>query len=179
MKTFMEKKQGLVLVYTGNGKGKTTAALGLALRAIGHGAQVFMVQFKKGNPHYGEIKAIHKYLPTFSVIQAGKNRMCEGHLDEDNVSVVQEGFEVGREALLSSKYDLCIFDEINVVMDHGLLPVTTVLKMLDDRPPHVDIVLTGRNAPQEIMERADLISEVKEIKHHYKSGIKARIGMEF
>lgn len=175
----MEKKKGLVLVYTGKGKGKTTAALGLALRAIGHGAKVFMVQFKKGDPSYGEIQAIRKYLPTFFVFQAGKNRMYEGKLKEDDVTVTMDGFAIGKEALISGKYDLCIFDEINVVMDYGLLPVSAVLRMLDDRPPHVDIVLTGRNAPQEIMERADLVSEVREIKHHYKSGIKARMGMEF
>ncbi len=175
----MEKKKGLVLVYTGEGKGKTTAALGLALRAIGHGAKVFMVQFKKGDPSYGEIQAIRKYLPTFSVFQAGKNRMCEGKLKEDDVTVTLDGFTVAREALISGKYDLCIFDEINVVMDYGLLPVTAVLKMLEERPPHVDIVITGRNAPPEILEQADMVSEVREIKHHFKSGIKARVGMEF
>lgn len=175
----MEKKNGLVLVYTGKGKGKTTAALGLALRAIGHGARVFMVQFKKGDPHYGEILAIRKYLPTFSVYQAGKNRMYEGMLKEDNPAVTRDGFQTGKEALLSGKYDLCIFDEINVVMDYGLLPVSDVLEMLAQRPAHVDVVLTGRNAPPEIMAAADMASEVIEIKHHLKNGIKARPGMEF
>ncbi len=175
----MEKKKGLVLVYTGKGKGKTTAALGLALRAIGHGARVFMVQFKKGDPSYGEIQAIRKYLPNFSVFQAGKNRMYEGQLKEDELTVTTDGFTIGKEALHSGKYDLCIFDEINVAMDYELLPVSAVLEMLDNKPSHVDVVLTGRNAPQEIMDRADLVSEVREVKHHYKSGVKARIGMEF
>ena len=175
----MEKKNGLVLVYTGKGKGKTTAALGLALRAIGHGARVFMVQFKKGDPSYGEIQAIRKYLPTFSFFQAGKNRMYEGKLRDDDRTVTLEGFMIGKEALHSGKYDLCIFDEINVVMDYDLLPVSDVLEMLDKKPPHVDVVLTGRNAPAEILERADMVSEVQAVKHHYKKGIKARVGMEF
>ncbi|MEW5921314.1 MAG: cob(I)yrinic acid a,c-diamide adenosyltransferase [Bacillota bacterium] len=175
----MEKKKGLVLVYTGKGKGKTTAALGLALRAIGHGARVFMVQFKKGDPNYGEIQAIRKYLPTFSVFQAGKNKMYEGILKEDDLTVTRDGFQIGKEALFSGKYNLCIFDEINVIMDYGLLPVSDVLEMLAQRPAHVDVVLTGRNAPAEIMETADLVSEVKEIKHHFKAGIKARPGIEF
>ncbi len=175
----MEKKKGLVLVYTGKGKGKTTAALGLALRAIGHGARVFMVQFKKGDPNYGEIQAIRKYLPNFTVYQAGKNKMCKGVLKDDDPAVTQEGFQTGKEALFSGQYDLCIFDEINVVMDYGLLPVADVLAMLAERPSHVDVIFTGRNAPREIIEVADLVSEVKEIKHHLKNGIKARAGMEF
>lgn len=175
----MEQKKGLVLVYTGKGKGKTTSALGLALRAIGHGAHVFMVQFRKGDPNYGEIQAIRKYLPTFHVFQSGKNRMYEGKLKEDSLTVTLDGFTIGKEALLSGKYDLCIFDEINVVMDYELLPISSVLKMLDERPPNVDVVLTGRNAPREIIERADMVSEIQEVKHHYKSGVKARQGMEF
>ncbi|HAP32829.1 MAG TPA: cob(I)yrinic acid a,c-diamide adenosyltransferase [Firmicutes bacterium] len=175
----MKNKKGLVLVYTGKGKGKTTAALGLALRAIGHGAHVFMVQFKKGDPHYGEIQAIHKYLPHFTVFQAGKNKMQLGMLKEDDPAIIQEGFQRGKEALCSGQYDLCIFDEINVVIDYRILPVSDVLEMLAGRPAHVDVVLTGRNAPVEIIEAADLVSEVKEIKHHLKNGIKARLGMEY
>lgn len=171
-------EKGLVLVYTGNGKGKTTAALGLALRAIGHGARVFMVQFKKGDPHYGEIQAIRTYLPNFLVFQAGKNRMCEGKLVDDDLSVIQDGFAVGREALYSGKYDLCIFDEINVVLAQGLLPVAVVLEMLANRPGNVDVVLTGRGAPVEIIEAADMVSEIREVKHHFHSGVKARKGME-
>jgi len=175
----MRSENGLVLVYTGNGKGKTTAALGLALRAIGHGARVFMVQFKKGDPNYGEIQAIRRYLPNFTVVQTGKNKMQLGMLKEDDPALTRQGFQRGREALYSGKYDLCIFDEINVVMNYGLLPVSDVLEMLAGRPAHVDVVLTGRNAPVEIIEAADLVSEVKEIKHHLKNGIKARLGMEY
>ncbi|RJX24205.1 MAG: cob(I)yrinic acid a,c-diamide adenosyltransferase [Dethiobacter sp.] len=176
----MEKRKGLVLVYTGNGKGKTTAALGLALRAMGHGCRVFMVQFKKGNPGYGEIQAIYKYLPDFKVVQSGKNKMSpDGVLADDENGVVLDGFNQGKEALCSGEYDLVIFDEINVVMDHGQLAVQEVTEMLSRRPEHVDVVLTGRNAPEEIINLADLVSEVKEIKHHFKAGVKARAGVEF
>ena len=175
----LKTEKGLVLVYTGNGKGKTTAALGLALRAIGHGAKVFMVQFKKGDPHYGEIQTIRSYLPSFLVFQAGKNRMCEGQLKDDSLAVIRDGFNVGEEAMHSGKFDLCIFDEINVVMAQGLLPVADVLAMLACRPGNVDVVLTGRGAPVEIIEAADMVSEIREIKHHFHSGVKARRGMEF
>lgn len=175
----MDGKKGLILVYTGNGKGKTTASLGLALRAIGHGAKVFMVQFKKNDPRYGEIQAIRKYLPGFTVHQAGRHKIEKDRLQQDEPSVVMDGFNRGREALQSGEYDLCIFDEINIVMDQGQLPVTVVLKMLDERPSHVDVVLTGRNAPTAIMERADMVSEVREVKHHYRTGMKARVGMEY
>lgn len=176
----MKTQKGLLLVYTGTGKGKTTAALGLALRALGHGARVFMVQFKKSNPGTGEIKAIQKYLPDFVVVQSGKNKMREdGFLAEDDISVTRDGFARGKAAVLSGEYDLVIFDEINIVMDRGQLPVDEVIEMLSKRPSHVDIVLTGRNAPIEISNLADLVSEVQEIKHHFKTGIKARRGMEF
>jgi cob(I)alamin adenosyltransferase len=176
----LEKRKGLVLVYTGCGKGKTTAALGLALRAIGHGFRVFMVQFKKGNPSYGEIQAISMYLPNFKVLQSGKNKMSpDGALVDDEVSLVLDGFNKGKEALRSGEYDLVIFDEINVVMDHGQLNVQEVVDMLSERPEHVDVVLTGRNAPEEIINIADLVSEVKEVKHHFQAGVKARAGLEF
>ncbi len=175
----MKDKKGIILVYTGKGKGKTTAALGLALRAIGHGAQVFMVQFRKSNPNYGEIQAIRNYLPAFTFFQAGKSKMYEGYLKEDERQITVDGFLLGKEALLSEKFDLVIFDELNIVLDKGLLAKEEVLEMLAKRPPWVDIVLTGRNAPPEIIEAADMASEIKEIKHHYKTGTKARAGMEF
>lgn len=176
----MEKQKGLILVYTGNGKGKTTAALGLALRAIGHGQQIFMIQFKKGNIATGEVKAIRKFLPAFEIVQAGKNIMSpDGVLADDSFDVVQEGFKQGKEALFSGKYDLVIFDEINIVLDRGLLAVRDVVEMLARRPEYVNVVLTGRNAPAEIIAIADLVSEVKEVKHYYRSGVKARTGLEF
>jgi cob(I)alamin adenosyltransferase len=176
----LTKVKGLVLVYTGNGKGKTTAALGLALRAIGHGQRVFMVQFMKSDPGYGEIQAITKYLPAFKVVQSGKNKMLpDGSLINDNLDVIREGFSKGKEALMSGEYDLVIFDEINIVMERGRLAVQEVLEMLTARPERVNVILTGRHAPEEIINFADLVSEVKEIKHPYRQGVKARAGMEF
>jgi len=176
----LEARKGLVLVFTGKGKGKTTAALGLALRAIGHGFRVFMVQFKKGDPGYGEIRAINSYLPHFKVVQCGKNRISStGDLADDEKSVVLEGLRQGKEALQSGAYELVIFDEINVVMDHRQLSVKEVIEVLSHRLPHVDVVLTGRNAPEEIINVADLVSEIKEVKHHFHNGIKARAGVEF
>lgn len=175
----MKQVKGLVLVYTGNGKGKTTAALGLALRASGHDKKILLVQFKKCDPNYGEIRAIHKYLPNIKVIQTGRNRIsADGVLVEDDGNLAWKGFLLGKEELISGKYDMVIFDEINVAVDYGVLPLEEVLKMLSQRPSHVDIILTGRNAHQEIIDAADMVSEVKMIKHHFKAGIKAREGME-
>jgi cob(I)alamin adenosyltransferase len=174
------EKKGLVLVYTGRGKGKTTAALGLALRASGHGARVFMVQFRKNDPKYGEIQAIQKFLPNFTVVQSGQGRqLIRGYLMQEDFNEAWDGFLQGKEALLSGKYDLVIFDEINIALDYGLLPLEEVLQMLTERPAQVDVVLTGRNAPQEIIDAADLVSEVREIKHPYCNGVRARKGMEF
>lgn len=176
----MKDRKGLVVVYTGKGKGKTTAALGLALRASGHGSRIFIVQFRKADPRYGEIQAIQRFLPNVTVVQSGKGKLLiRGYLMQDDVNDAWNAFLQGKEAVLSGCYDLVIFDEINIAMDYGLLPVDEVLQMLAERPPYVDVVLTGRNAPQEIIDAADLVSEVREIKHPFRCGVKARQGMEY
>jgi cob(I)alamin adenosyltransferase len=176
----MEQQKGLVMVNTGDGKGKTTAALGLALRAIGHGARVFMVQFRKSDPSYGEIQAIRKYLPAFTVVQSERSGiMSVKDFTQEDIDDILNVFRKGREAVDSGQYNLVIFDEINSPMSYGLIPVADVLDMLRQRPPQTDILLTGRNAPSEIVDAADLVSEVREIKHHFRSGIKARPGIEF
>lgn len=176
----MEEKKGLVMVYTGNGKGKTTAALGLALRAVGHGARVFMVQFRKSDPGYGEIQAIRKFLPEFTVLQSQRSRITKPtDFSEEDRADAQSVFAAGREALYSGKYDMVIFDEINFAVNMGLLSLEDVLNMLKDRPFGTDVVLTGRGAREELVEVADLVSEVKEIKHHFQNGIKARPGIEY
>lgn len=176
----MSEKRGLVLVYTGNGKGKTTAALGLLLRASGHGAKVFLVQFRKSDPSYGEIQAIDKFLPTVTVVQSKRSRFTVGGVfaEEDFVDA-RDVFEKGKNALLSGNYDLVIFDELNFAVNCGLISLTDVLAMLAGKPAQVDVVLTGRNASEEIMMRADLVSEVREIKHHYQAGIAAQKGVEY
>lgn len=176
----MTEKKGLVMVYTGNGKGKTTAALGLLLRAIGHGAKGFIVQFRKSDPSYGEIQAINKFLPTVAVLQSKRSRLTVGcDFEQEDLDDAREVFEKGKEALLSEEYELVIFDEINFAIDCGLIPLADVLSMLKEKPGQINVVLTGRNAPEEIMKIADLVSEVKEIKHHYKAGIMAQKGIEY
>lgn len=176
----MAEKKGLILVYTGDGKGKTTAALGLALRASGHGAKIFMVQFRKSDPGYGEIQAINKFLPNFTAVQSERSRITgRGGFEQADIDDAVNVFNKGKEALLSGDYDLVIFDEINFAVDFGLLPLDDVLDMLKQRPQRADVVLTGRNAPQAIVALADLVSEVREIKHHYKAGVLAQKGIEF
>ncbi|MCW3489771.1 cob(I)yrinic acid a,c-diamide adenosyltransferase [Dethiobacter alkaliphilus] len=176
----MAEKKGLVMIYTGDGKGKTTAALGLALRASGHGAKIFMVQFRKSDPTYGEIQAINKFLPNATVVQSERSRITgHGGFEQEDFDDAKNVFAKGREALLSGEYDLVIFDEVNFAADYGLIPRDEVVKMLKQRPPQTDVVLTGRNAPAEFVEMADLVSEVREIKHHYRAGIMAQKGIEY
>lgn len=168
------------MVYTGNGKGKTTAALGLALRASGHNANVFIVQFRKSDPSYGEIQAITKFLPTVSVLQSKRSRITgRGGFEQEDLDDAREVFEKGKEALLSGNYNLVIFDEINFAVDYGLIPLDDVVEMLNNKPPQADVVLTGRNAPEAIVNMADLVSEVREIKHHFRAGIMAQKGIEY
>lgn len=169
------------MVYTGNGKGKTTAALGLALRTSGHGKKVFMVQFRKSDPTYGEIQAIRKYLPNITVVQS-KRSTFRGKGGFDPLADVADAKAVlakGRQALRSGDYELVIFDEINYALHNELLNLTDVLTMCQERPQHVNLVLTGRYARQEIIAAADLVSEVSLRKHHYQAGIKAQPGIEF
>lgn len=168
------------MVYTGDGKGKTTAALGLALRASGHNSNVFIVQFRKSDPSYGEIQAINKFLPTVTVVQSKRSRITgRGGFEQEDLDDARDVFEKGKEALLSGDYNLVIFDEINFAIDYGLIPLEDVLDMLEKKPPLADVVLTGRNASEAIVSRADLVSEVKEIKHHYQQGVMAQKGIEY
>lgn len=174
--------RGLVMVYTGNGKGKTTAAFGLALRAIGHGASVYVVQFMKGPDRtYGEVEAARKYLgDLLTVVQCGRDEFVDRQRPSPaDRELAEEGLELARRAMVTGRYQLVILDEISVAVDFGLLSLAGVLALLDDRPPAVDLLLTGRYAPPELVARADLVSEVREIKHHYRRGIPARPGIEF
>lgn len=178
----MERKdrRGLVMVYTGDGKGKTTAALGLALRAIGHGFKVFMVQFMKGD-ETGELTAVERYLAgQMKIVQSGSPAFVNPSSPSDeDLTLAARGLGLARDAILGGEYDLVILDEANVAMDYGLLARAEVIKLIKERPTWVDVVLTGRGAPREIFDLADLVSEVKEIKHHYRQGIEARAGIEF
>ncbi len=169
---------GLVQIYTGNGKGKTTAALGLALRAAGRDKTTLIVQFMK-KWDYGELHSI-KNIPQITIKTFGtKDFVYKGKAKEIDFQEAKKAFAEGVEGVFSKQYDLVIFDELNVALDFGLLKIEEVIDFLKNRPKDVEIVITGRNAPEELMERADLITEMREIKHPFQKGIDARIGIEY
>jgi len=173
---------GLVIVYTGGGTGKTSAALGLVLRAVGYNHKVCMVQFVKGSWHYGELDSAKRLEPEFELVTAGKGFV--GILDdksprEDHVKAANEALMVGKEKILSGKYNVVILDEINYAIDLKLVKLNDVLDVIKSKPPELDLVLTGNHAAEEIIELADLVTEMKEIKHPFKSGIKAKKGIDF
>lgn len=174
------QERGLVMVYTGNGKGKTTAALGQALRAIGHGRKVCVVQFMKGSKNYGELQAAARYLPDLEIVQSG----LETFVDRENpaqidIDLARRGIQAARNAAASGKYQLLILDEINVALDFRLLSLEEVIRFIKEKPPRLDLILTGRGAAQEIIGLANLVSEILEVKHHYSTGVEAREGIEF
>lgn len=170
---------GLVQVYTGSGKGKSTAAVGLGMRAVGHGLRVFMLQFMKGDPEYGELLAL-KSVDGFETLQSGLPTFVKkGEPGAEDLRLAAAGLEKAKEILRAGNHDLVILDEINVAVDYGLLTVDQALELIDLKPPQVELVLTGRYAPAEILERADLVSEMREIRHPYAQGVAARKGIEF
>ena len=175
-------EKGLVIVYTGNGKGKTTAALGMALRASGYEYKICMLQFIKGSWHYGEIDSSKKLEPNFELIQVGKGFV--GIIDdnsprEEHEKYAAEAVKVCREKIFSEKYDIVILDEVNYAINFGLIDVHEIIKIIKEKPSNLDLVLTGNHAKEEIIELADLVTEMKEIKHPFQSGIKAKKGIDF
>ncbi len=175
----MPKRHGTVQVYTGDGKGKTTAALGLALRAVGHGLSVYMLQFMKGSSNYGELTSAAK-LPGFTIEQSGRDEFVDRESPAQvDIDLAVEGLEKARVAVASGDYDIVILDEVNVALDFALISIEDVLSLIETRPPHVELVLTGRSAHPSIVRVADLVSEVLNIKHHYDAGVEAREGIEF
>lgn len=170
---------GLVQVYTGDGKGKTTAAVGLAMRAIGKNLQVFMVQFLKGR-HYGELETARRLSDRFKIVQSGLDTFVKrGEPSQEDLRLAHRGLEIAREAIMSGDYDIVILDEVNVAVDLGVLTVEEVLPLIDDRPEGVELVLTGRGAPEEFLQRADLITEMKNVRHFYDKGVPMREGIEY
>ncbi|MFY9271717.1 MAG: cob(I)yrinic acid a,c-diamide adenosyltransferase [Thermacetogeniaceae bacterium] len=167
--------KGFIQVYTGNGKGKTTAALGLSLRAVCAGKKVFFAQFIKGRK-YSELDA-GNYLKGLQIKQYGGGRFFKEPTDED-IRQANEGLKECEQILASAEYDLVVLDEINVALHYKLFPLERVLKMLDHKNERTEVVLTGRYAPQELIDKADLVTEMKEIKHYYTKGVKARKGIE-
>jgi cob(I)alamin adenosyltransferase len=168
--------KGYMQVYTGDGKGKTTAALGLALRALCAGGRVYFGQFMKGQD-YSELKAAERF-ENLTWARFGAPSFVKGSPSDEDVARARSGLARINEALVSGGYDVVILDEANTAMSCGALSPDEVLEVLSRRPERTEVVLTGRGAPPEIVEAADLVTEMKEIKHYYKSGVEARVGIE-
>jgi cob(I)alamin adenosyltransferase len=172
-------ERGLIQVYTGDGKGKTTAALGLALRAAGHGLRVDIVQFMKGWPDYGELQAI-EWLPTVTIHPFGREEWVHpDHPHPEDYERAAAGLAYASQVMAAGLLDIVVLDEINVALDYGLLDLEVVLQLLDAKPPSLELVLTGRNAHPEVIRRADLVTEMRAVKHPYDRGIGGRQGIEF
>ncbi len=174
----MSLKQGHVQVYTGDGKGKTTASLGLALRAVGRGLKVCMFQFIKGGGRYAEQLAAEKLAPQLTIIQSGRPGWVNTKDITEDRRVAQEAFARAGELLTSGEFDIFICDEINGAVAFGLIDVDQVLELISSKPAQTELVLTGRNAHERVIEAADLVTEMREIKHYYTAGVPARTGIE-
>ena len=175
-------RDGLVIVYTGKGKGKTTAALGIALRATGYKKRICMIQFIKGSWHYGEMDSSKRLEPEFEMVAVGKGFV--GIIDdksprEDHENIAKEAVRVSNEKIRSGEYDIIILDEINYAVNLKLITVEQVLDIIKSKPRTVDLVLTGNYAREEVIEIADLVTEMRVIKHPFQRGIKAKEGIDF
>ena len=175
-------KDGLTIVYTGKGKGKTTAALGIALRAVGYGKKICMIQFIKGSWHYGEMDSSKRLEPEFEMVAVGKGFV--GIIDDktpkaEHEKIANEAIKISIEKIQSGKYDIVILDEINYAINLNLVKIEDVLNLIKSKPSGIDLVLTGNYAKDEIIELADLVTEMKEIKHPFQRGIKAKKGIDF
>lgn len=177
----MHKKleRGLVQVYTGDGKGKTTAAIGLAMRALGNGLKVYMIQFMKGQIFYGELKIAEMYSPDFVIKQCGRPDFVNPKNPEViDIKLAQEALDHAREVINKGNYDIVILDEVNVAVNFGLIKLDDLIDIIRNKPEHVELILTGRYAAKEIIELADLVTEMRAIKHYYDRGVQARVGIE-
>lgn len=174
-------ENGLIIVNTGNGKGKTTAALGLGLRAVGHGMKVLMLQFIKGSWHTGELDAVKRLEPQFRIVQLGQGfvKTRQSEQTEETLENARVSWDYAKKEILSGLYDVIILDEINNMIDYGLLNVDDVVSVLKERPAKLNVVITGRNAHDKIIDLADLVTEMREIKHPFKKGVRAQKGIEF
>jgi cob(I)alamin adenosyltransferase len=171
--------KGRVQIYTGSGKGKTTAALGLALRAAGHHLKVLMIQFLKGGIAYGEIESAKKLTPYLKILPMGRECFVnKKDPDPEDLRWARKGWDLAQKAVYSRKYRIVILDEINVAVNYGLVPRRELISLMERKPEDVELVLTGRYAHPEVIRRADLVTEMKEKKHYYKKGIESRVGIE-
>lgn len=177
----MESRKGLILINTGPGKGKTTAALGTALRAVGCGMKVLMLQFIKGSWHYGELDAVESFGENFVLKQMGRGFVKIGGAESDpeDVRMVEEAWTEARKAILSGEWDLVILDEINYAISYKMLDPELVAETLRAKPEMVHVILTGRNAHPLLVELADTVTEMREVKHAYQKGILAQRGIEY
>ena len=170
--------KGFVQLYTGDGKGKTTAAFGLALRAGGAGLKVFIGQFVKGKT-YNENIAAQKYLKNIKVKQYGLGCFIINTPTTEDINAARKGLEEMKKIILSGKYDVVVLDEVTIALHYKLFTVEELLEIIKNKPEHVELVLTGRYAPQPLIEAADLVTEMKEVKHYYQQGVEAREGIEY
>ncbi len=176
-----DSRKGLLLINTGPGKGKTTAALGTALRAVGNGMRVLILQFLKGSWHYGELDAAGLLGTDFVLKQMGRGFVKVGgaETDPEDVRLVEEAWNEAREAIYSGEWDMVVLDEINYAINYKMLDPAIVAEALRDRPPMVHVILTGRNAHPLLVELADTVTEMREVKHAYQKGILAQRGIEY
>ena len=174
----MTLEKGYIHVYTGPGKGKTTAAMGLGLRATGEGLKVYMIQFMKGR-RYSEIDAL-EHIKNFTVVQFGRDEFVSKEKPEQiDIDLARKGFEHAKETLKKAKHDVIILDEINVAVGFNLLPLKDVLQLLSEKPEKVELILTGRYASPELIKIADIVTEMLEIKHPYQDGVQSRKGIDW
>lgn len=171
-------ERGCLQIYTGNGKGKTTAALGLCLRAVGRGLRVCFFQFIKGGGPYGEQLVAERLAPLFTIIQTGRPGWVNTKDTTEDRRLAQQALQQARDIVSSGDYDLVVLDELNGAIGFGLVDVEQALELVALRPPRMELVITGRNADERLVECADLVTEMREIKHYYKSGVPARVGIE-
>jgi len=176
-----EARRGLIIVNTGPGKGKTTAAMGTALRAVGNGMKVLMLQFLKGSLHYGELDAVKAFGENFVMKQLGRGFVKVGgaETDPEDIRMVETAWQESRAEILSGKWDLVILDEINYAISYGMLDAEKVAETLKQKPEMVHVILTGRNAHPKIVEVADTVTEMRQVKHAYEAGILAQRGIEY
>ncbi len=177
-------QHGYIQIYTGNGKGKTTASLGLAMRALGRGWSVLIVMFTKGGNDYGELISFASLSPDLKdkvkIVQSGLDRIVySSNISEEDRKQAQLGWEIAKKAIKNDEYQLIILDEANIALDLDLIGLSDMIDVLKNKPDDMEIVLTGRNAKPEIIEIADLVSEIIPVKHYWDKGIKARKGIEF
>jgi len=172
-------KKGLVQVYTGDGKGKTSAAFGLALRAAGRGLKVYVIQFIKGGFDYGELHIIEK-LPNIKLATFGRGRfITDVPPSEEDAKLARQAFELATKVVNNGEYDIVVLDEINVALNLKMIGVDEVVQLIRNKPKHVELILTGRYAPLEVIKAADLVTEMREVKHPYTQGVPPRKGIEY